>query len=191
MDFFKTLYEKYTAKNTKLSNAQLQELLDENKRFLDAKYRALNDEVEYEFDAARFVPEIASVNITLQISSNQLTYKLNQFDVLQDTMLVDLIAPVSNSLTKAPDNSDIVPYAGLAGAYISLFNTRQQLVRDTEPLLNYIRDGAYWPTKGEFKQTRIDWKQSYVSFPDDTLPTAYDGYTLLLVARYIDMKRYV
>jgi len=144
MDFFKALYERYlaTANSKKLSNAQLQELLEENRQFLAAKYRALNDEVEYEFDAARFVPEIASVNITLQISSNITQYKLNQFDVLQDTMLVDLIVPVSNSLTKAPDNSDLVPYAGLAGAYLSLFNTRQQLVRDEEPLLNYIRDGA-------------------------------------------------
>lgn len=190
MNFFQELYSKYIKPGQVLSNADLQKILDENRAFLDAKYRALDDEVSYEFDKARFIPEVASVNIAIPIVSTQLQYKLNGYDVLQDTMLVDLIVPVSNSLTLAPDATTLVPYAGIAGAYLSLFNTRQQLVRDTEPLLNYVRDGSYWPRKGEFKQTRIDWKNSYISFPNTTIPTTYNGNTLLLVARYIDMKRY-
>ena len=188
--FFNSLYTLLNGDKTKLDNAAMSTLFEKYKDFKEAELGVLSIDIESRFKALGYEPEVLSQTIQLVINAKQSVYSFQNYLVLEKTLLVDFIVPIYNSMTKTIDNRDLLQAADMANCYLLLNNSRQQSVRKYEPLVNYFRDGAYWPGKGQFKDARIDWKTSNISFPDLTIPTANDGKVLQVVVYYIDMKRY-
>ena len=188
---FKILYENALKANgmKPLSNVQLNQLFDDNKAFLNAKYRAIADEISYRFDVTKFEPEILSLTIEVELVAANSKYLLTDLDVLRDTILIDFIVPLSENPRECMSGLNTAAIATYKGAYLLLCNDQQQKMVDHETLIDYMRDGAYWETKGKFKQARLDWKQSGIIFPNTTLPTASAGDVIECVVKYIDMKR--
>lgn len=188
--FFSALYTLVGGDKAKLDNAAMSTLFEKYKNFKEAELGVLSIDIESRFKALGYEPEVLSQTIQLTMSANNAVYSFQNYLVLENTLLVDFIVPIYNSMTKTLDNKDLLTAADMGNCYLLLNNSRQQSVRKYEPLVNYFRDGAYWPGKGQFKDARIDWKTSNISFPDATVPGSNVGKVLQVVVYYIDMKRY-
>lgn len=189
-DFFENSYIAAGGLTKNLDNIKINELLVLNKHYLDAKYRALADEITAKFNARKFEPEVCKLTTPLTLQTNVTEYKFTDYKVLYNTLLVDFCIPIYNSLTKYVNGQDILSAADLANCYITLVNDRQQTIVFREPIVDYFRDGAYWQGKGKFAEARMDWDTSKIEFADQAVVNANAGKVVVPVVSYIDMKRY-
>jgi hypothetical protein len=188
---FDELYRKNGGFDKALGNDELQKVYDQFNVYLTAKYKALSDEIKYKFDAKKFEPEPIKMTAPLVLSAGNLVYSFKNYQVLQNTILMDICFPVANSFDTAVDGKNILQFADLCKCFLTLTNDRQQKIVDREPVIDYIRDTAYWQGKGKFDQSRIDWTTSQIEFAaGSTIPTTKAGYVILPVLKYLDMKRY-
>lgn len=187
---FREMYIKAGGLERKLSNAELSELLARYKDFEEANYEALETSIEYRFKAELYEPEPITRPIPLVLAAGVTEYTFKNYQVLQNTILQNLIFPVSNSFNVTLQNKAVLQYDDLCKAFITINNDRQQTIVDGVCVLDYIRDSAYQQGKGIFKQSRIDWSTSKIEFADSTVPNANVGAVIYPVVKYLDMKRY-
>ncbi len=186
---FDLLYEK-AGGLTKDVNGDLSNILKLNRTYLDAKYKALADEITAKFNAKKFEPEICTLSIPITLSATVSEYKFTDYQVLDNTLLLDFCLPIYNSMTLYVNGAAILPAADLAKGWLTLVNDRQQNVVFRDTLTNYFRDTAFWEGKGKFDNARMDWNNCKIEFPSLTVPAANVGAVIVPVVRYIDMKRY-
>lgn len=187
---FQELYAKAGGLDKILTEEEVAGVVSKYHQYLKAKYDALGEEITAFFEGAKYEPEVLTMSTPLTIATGVQQYKFTDYKVLQNTLLVDLCLPQANSFTTTMLGEPVLQFAQLCQCFITLTNDRQQKMVDREPLLNYIRDTAYWQGKGKFVQSRIDWDNSMIELNDVALATTYDGYVILPVVKYIDMKRY-
>jgi len=192
---FEYLFEKAGGLTKQLDEGDIQKILAQNRNYLSAKYQALADEITAKFRAKRFEPLTNKLSTPLVLQTGVSEYKFNDYKVLRDTLLVDFCVPYSESLTTAlKSNILIAPYEVHAVAYLTIVTRDNRNIVMQEPLLDYMRDMAYWPGKGKFEAVDIDWDTTKIEFPTtaaiNALITANDGKCLQPVIEYIDMKGY-
>lgn len=186
---FDELYARAGGFDKDLDNGELAKVFTAFNKYLDSKYRALGDEITYKFKAIKYEPEELSMNLPFVIDKDILAYNFANFQVLENTLLTEFGFPVANSFDTYFGNKSILPFPALCKGFLTLSNDRQQKMYDKTPLLEFIRDTAYWQGKGKFKQSRIDWTTSQIEFVDNALDD-YDDFIMIPVIKYIDLKRY-
>lgn len=189
-DIFENLWIASGGLNKELDNQKINEILQLNKQYLDAKQRAQADEITAFFNAKKFQPEVCKLTAPLILQTGVQEYKFTDYKVLYDTLLTDFCIPIYNSLTQYINGQLLLSASEMANCYITLVNDRQQNIVFREPLADYFRDTAYWPGKGKFQEARMDWDLSKIEFSDVAVVNANAGKIISPVISYIDMKRY-
>lgn len=128
-----------------------------------------------------------SLGIELTITSTQTKYYFNNIRRLQDTKLQQLAAPWSDDLTVSPlTGTALVSLTTIIQASLTLLDKQGDAIIDTIPLGNWLRNqdtNITGPIKG-FADLDVDWEKSYISFPNNTQPTADNGKVLYLCFDY-------
>jgi len=126
------------------------------------------------------------LNIEIVLRSGIASYMLNEYQRLNCTRLRRFYAVYNSDLTKSPTNKDIADPEAYVNAYLCLVSTDSKNLRQNIPLLSLIQDPNYMLDKMLFDLDTIDWTQSYIFYPDDTIPNAQNGKSIMVIVGYED-----
>ncbi|HEY0843700.1 hypothetical protein [Methylotenera sp.] len=130
------------------------------------------------------VPFIQTLTIEIPIKTGVQQYFLNQYQRLDNTLLLSLTMP----------DTALTSYQGTPGADIDFAKNGWLVLQDTEsrqvlqqvPLAVFTQDDTYTTDKSQFNTAELNWRQSYVWFPDKATIATNNGKMVYLVVKYID-----
>jgi len=137
---------------------------------------------------------VKTLVLEIVLEASKTSYPIPEYQRLNNTILVDVMAPVSNKLTKSMKNNDIAPAEATINGFLNLQNTRSQNVYEVVPGIDLLT--AYDTANGVsftpnprtgFRMLDVDWTKAKWSYPSVTIPAANVGKAVLLIVKYIDI----